>query len=333
MNSLTKQRYISTSIWSDDWFDSLTEREKLFYFYLLTNQHTTPAGIYPCTIRDMRAEFNVTREEVLALLKTFEEAGKAFYYKEYIIIPKWLKHQKIEERSRMFLGALKVLRALPDELKEFVRERRHYDFDVTPYIGAGKPRIPEPQEAVLSIELPIEREAVLQAPPVASAVQEGNDSALLESDGLVLGYPENVSQKRHDLDLDSEMYLNLRLNTHSVCGAKELAVHFIKRWQETPDIFNWFSHLKKPKEWRNFWYNNPFTAEQIDRALDNFIEAVRAGVLERRYTPSTPDKFVLNGWIPRSLNDFKSASKRQERPHRLENDFKPDDTGGYFKEA
>jgi hypothetical protein len=87
----------------------------------------------------MRAGFNVPREEVLALLKVFEEAGKAFYYKEYIIIPKWLKHQKIMERSDVFLGALKILRTLPEEIKGFIRDRRHYDFDVTPYIGVGEP--------------------------------------------------------------------------------------------------------------------------------------------------------------------------------------------------
>ena len=52
MNSLTRQRYISTSIWSDDWFDSLSEREKLVYFYLLTNEHTNAAGVYQCTLGD-----------------------------------------------------------------------------------------------------------------------------------------------------------------------------------------------------------------------------------------------------------------------------------------
>jgi hypothetical protein len=91
--------------------------------------------------------------------------------------------------------------------------------------------------------------------------------------------------------------------------------------------------VKKPKEWRNFWSNNRFTLAQIDCALDNFIKAVQTGEVERRYTPSTPDKFVLNGWVPRSLAEFKSGVKRQERAHRLENDFKPDDAGGYFKEV
>jgi hypothetical protein len=180
----------------------------------------------------MRAEFNVTREEVLALLKTFEEAGKAFYYKEYIIIPKWLKHQKITERNDIFLGVLKIFKALPDEIKEFVRDRRHYDFDVTPYIGAGKPRVPKPQEAVVSLEPQDARAAVSQAPPVESAVQEESDSVSLESGGLTMSLkeergappengsqnegapPKNTVQKRHDSDsdLDSDLDSDIDLD-------------------------------------------------------------------------------------------------------------------------
>jgi hypothetical protein len=135
MNSQTKQRYISTSIWSDDWFDSLSEREKLVYFYLLTNEHTNAAGVYQCTLKNVRLEIGLGREEIERIMAKFAEAGKAFYFREYIIIPKWLRHQKIKERSGLFLGMVKVLKGLPDEVKAFISDRRHYDYDVSEYIG------------------------------------------------------------------------------------------------------------------------------------------------------------------------------------------------------
>jgi len=135
MNGTTKQRYISTSIWDDDWFDSLSEREKLVYFYLLTNTHTNPAGVYQCTLKNIRLEIGLDREETERIMDKFSADGKAFYYKDYIIIPKWLKHQKIGDRSKLFLGAVKVLKSLPDDVIKFISDRRHYDYDLSSIFG------------------------------------------------------------------------------------------------------------------------------------------------------------------------------------------------------
>jgi hypothetical protein len=138
MNKLTKQRYISTSIWSDEWFDSLTVNEKLVYFNLLTNDHTNPAGVYPFALKYCAADTGLSRDEVNTAMKTFEKAGKAFLYKEYMIVPKWLKHQKISARSKMFLGALAVLRSLPPEIKIFISTREHYDFPIEKFMEIPK---------------------------------------------------------------------------------------------------------------------------------------------------------------------------------------------------
>jgi ABC-type uncharacterized transport system involved in gliding motility auxiliary subunit len=74
MNATTKQRYISTSIWYDDWFDSLTEREQLFYFYLLTSPHSNAAGVFQCTLKIMRMEKNLEHDEVVRIMKKFADA-------------------------------------------------------------------------------------------------------------------------------------------------------------------------------------------------------------------------------------------------------------------
>ena len=126
MNATTKQRYISTSIWHDDWFDSLAEREQLFYLYLLTSPHSNAAGVFQCTLKTIRMEKNLDQEEVLRIMKKFADDGKAYYIRDWVIIPKWLKHQKAAERNGILLGAIKVLKSLPDDIKAFLlADRRH----------------------------------------------------------------------------------------------------------------------------------------------------------------------------------------------------------------
>jgi hypothetical protein len=306
MTSQTKQRYISTSIWSDDWFDSLSEREKLVYFYLLTNEHTNPAGVYQCTLKNVRVEIGISREEIEQIMAKFTEAGKAFYFREYIIITKWLKHQKIKERSGLLLGAVKVLKALPEEVKAFISDRRHYDYDITPYIGKVNtpPQDPPPENGGPSLDPP----------------------------------PESTPQKPHDLDLDldSDLDFDFDKNIHTqvfedpppengIPSPETLSSHFIRRWQQNADVFNCLARLKRPSDWQAFWEQNTMTQEQIDLAVDNFIAGVKTGAIERRFVPSSPDSFVLNGWLQRSAEPFKKPGQR------IANDNAADDIDKYFR--
>jgi hypothetical protein len=90
MNSETKQRPISTSIWSDDWFKSFSVREKLVYFYLLTNERANADGVYQCTYENIRVALGLEREEIGRAMAKLTEAGKVFYSQGYVIIPKEL---------------------------------------------------------------------------------------------------------------------------------------------------------------------------------------------------------------------------------------------------
>jgi hypothetical protein len=184
MNSLTKQRYISTSIWSDDWFDSLSEREKLVYFYLLTNEHTNPAGVYQCTLKNARLEIGLDREEIERIMDKFAEDGKAFYYKDYIIIPKWLKHQKVTERSGLYIGAVKVIQSLPQEVKEFISDRRHYDWDISNIIGTVSSTSKD---------------------PIETHPQKNIDPPLKSGRPSIEPPPKNTSKAAHDSDLDLDL--------------------------------------------------------------------------------------------------------------------------------
>ncbi len=320
MNSLTKQRYISTSIWSDDWFDSLTEREKLVYFYLLTNEHTNPAGVYQCTLKNVRLEIGLDREEIERIMGKFSADGKAFSYKDYIIIPKWLKHQKISERNKIFLGAVKILKSLPDDVKEFISYRRHYDWDVSEIIGKPCKGCEYPNGS--SAE-----NGIFQDEP--SSKRYGSSMSHQKNS---MAHTQNSENSGNDPDSDLDRDINSEFDIDTKAGKetyKTLSAHFIKRWQENADIFNCLARLKRPLDWQAFWEQNPMTLEQIDTAIDNFIDGVKTGAIERRFIPSSPDGFVINGWIARSQSRFKKhGSRRIAADTAAENDVSK-----YFKEV
>jgi hypothetical protein len=143
--------------------------------------------VYQCTLKNVRLEIGLGREEIERIMAKFAEAGKAYYFREYIIIPKWLRHQKIKERSGLFLGMVKVLKGLPDEVKAFISDRRHYDYDVSEYIGNF---YTPSQDPLLK-----------------------NDGAFLDppskKGGPYQEYPPQTTlQKPHDLDLDLDSDLD-----------------------------------------------------------------------------------------------------------------------------
>jgi len=91
---------------------------------------------------------------------------------------------------------------------------------------------------------------------------------------------------------------------------KNLPEHFLHRWQKTPDVFNCLARLKRPLDWQAFWEQSTMTLKEIDLALDNYIQGVRTGAIERKYIPSSPDGFVLNGHLARSIDPYKKSGQR-----------------------
>jgi hypothetical protein len=132
-------------------------------------------------------------------------------------------------------------------------------------------------------------------------------------------YPRNY--------IDSDTDINSDTDTDAET-AENLSSRFIRLWQQNADVFNCLARLKRPKDWTAFWEKNEMTAEQIDLAVGNFIAGVKSGAIERRFIPSSPDGFVLNGWIARSLDQFKKPDQR------IANDSAADDEiDKYFRET
>jgi hypothetical protein len=114
--------------------------------------------------------------------------------------------------------------------------------------------------------------------------------------------------KDSDIDIDSKCDdVSVSENSETKKSASP-AEHFIYLWQHNGDIFNALAPFKKPNEWNAFWARSNITNEQIDRAMTNFIEAIKSGAMERRFVPANPDTFVLNGWILKSQDPYRKQS-------------------------
>jgi hypothetical protein len=100
----------------------------------------------------------------------------------------------------------------------------------------------------------------------------------------------------------------------SVCvDSNEAQKIFLRYWQGAPDVFNWAARLESPNEFKHFWESSGVTVEQVKTALENFIADVRSGAIAPRYVPTTPDRFVLKGWILKCQKPFQVQEKTPDK--------------------
>jgi|ETNvirnome_2_300_1030623.scaffolds.fasta_scaffold01903_7 hypothetical protein len=126
---MATQRYISTSFWDDEWVQNLHPEAKLFYIYLLTNSLTNIAGIYKITDRRISFDTAISEEAIQAYWIEFGEDGKVIREGEWIIIPRWPKHQRVKERDNIRIGIDTILRELPEGIwQSAIRSGYSYEF-------------------------------------------------------------------------------------------------------------------------------------------------------------------------------------------------------------
>lgn len=115
---MEKLRSVNTKFWGDPWVEDLRPEEKLLFLYLLTNPHTNMLGIYEISVKRMASDTGLTEERVPKALKEFARVRKAFYMDNYIVLPNFLKNQKMN--TNMQKGAVRIYNELPNWLKESI---------------------------------------------------------------------------------------------------------------------------------------------------------------------------------------------------------------------
>ncbi|WP_461246523.1 HNH endonuclease [Treponema sp. R6D11] len=127
---MSTQRYISTSFWDDEWVQTLNLTEKALYLYLLTNTLTNIAGVYKISERRILFDTGLSGDDYKNIFDKFEKHGKAYRISEYIALPKWPKHQKWEEKSKIKDGIISCLQELPKNILKYLHNI-NYQFDLS----------------------------------------------------------------------------------------------------------------------------------------------------------------------------------------------------------
>jgi len=117
------QRFISTSFWDDPWIRKLTPDERYMFLYLMTNTLTNIAGVYQITMDRICYDTGYSTEKVKQIINLFEKSGKAYFYQEeFMVLPKWPKHQRWETSGKIKAGIEAILKNLSPELLGFIKK-------------------------------------------------------------------------------------------------------------------------------------------------------------------------------------------------------------------
>lgn len=116
---MSTQRMIRTRFWSDSWIETQSPTAKLLFLFLLTNPKTNLCGIYEISLKTIAFESGLEDENISALLKGFEEAGKVYYYEGFVILRNSIKHQQTSN-PKILQGIRRELKQLPQRMKDFL---------------------------------------------------------------------------------------------------------------------------------------------------------------------------------------------------------------------
>jgi hypothetical protein len=117
MSEVYKNRYVSTSFWTDPYIlDRLDPIEKLLYLWLLTNDRSNIAGIYEISMKKISIESGIEKDNCDKILKRFVADNKLYLMDGWVMIYNVFKHQNYNKS--MIIGVDKIISQLPKALTE-----------------------------------------------------------------------------------------------------------------------------------------------------------------------------------------------------------------------
>jgi hypothetical protein len=122
-----KNRYINTQFWSDPWVvDVLDPLTCHLFMYLLTNGHTTVAGVYEISLRTIAFEVKIEQAEVERMLERLKP--KVHYVDGFIILRNGIKNQNYKN-SKIATGIKLVLDAAPSFVFDYLAIPADFDLN------------------------------------------------------------------------------------------------------------------------------------------------------------------------------------------------------------
>lgn len=69
-------RQVHTKIWDDDWFIEISQEEKIFFFWLMTNRRASVSGLYEFSCGAAARETGLPKKDIEKMVVRFQEAQK-----------------------------------------------------------------------------------------------------------------------------------------------------------------------------------------------------------------------------------------------------------------
>lgn len=130
---MSKNRYVNTKFWDDDYVSNLDSDEKLLFIYYLTNPLTSICGIYEISLRRMEFDLKLKQEKILIILKKFQEEKKIYYKDGWIFIINFIKHQAVN--SNIKKGIKSEISKIPNNIASWILSNLSKEFEIFTYIS------------------------------------------------------------------------------------------------------------------------------------------------------------------------------------------------------
>ena len=111
---MSRYRKIDPRIWVDDKFRALSEKERLFFFYLLTSPHSTAWGAYVIDDLYAQADLGYSIEDVKSCFFSLSETGLIFRCSRtrLVCFPNWFKYNPPTNKKSM-IACARGIESLP----------------------------------------------------------------------------------------------------------------------------------------------------------------------------------------------------------------------------
>jgi uncharacterized phage protein (TIGR02220 family) len=92
---MSKNRYVNTGFWTDEYIEDLDPIDKYVFLYCLTNPLANIAGIYKISLSRMLFETKLEKNRLLKAFEGFKKDEKILYQDGWIACKNTIKHQKL----------------------------------------------------------------------------------------------------------------------------------------------------------------------------------------------------------------------------------------------
>ena len=111
-------RQVSTEIWNNRKFHSLTETERYLFLYLKLNSHLTVAGCCPLSIELMALESGLSVDTIKPALASLNAAGLVLHKEDWLAVRD--SHDGLPKSPKIKVAVDQQLDSAPDFIRDFL---------------------------------------------------------------------------------------------------------------------------------------------------------------------------------------------------------------------